>query len=162
MHTWSKMRSKLENDYLADSLKGRISYFATSYGKCPDHHGRAAILLDGKQIVSGSYYEQWSKAPLLPKDETLETRLTAEFPFMDDTALKFGQFDQRCFYAAFNEFDNQSIEKSLSSENLLVRIFALLDRRVGKRTLEKLKAGISAEGEIFRLFYNIRAEAEKV
>ncbi len=162
MHTWTKMRSKLENDYLADSLKGKISYFATTYRKSHDQEGRAAILWDGKQIVSGSYYEQWSKASLLPKDETLEKRLSYEFPFMDDTALKFGQFDQRCFYAAFNEFDNQSIEKSLASDNLLVRIFAIIDRRVGKRTLEKLKADISADGEIFRLFYEIRTEAEKL
>ena len=139
IHTWSKIRDKLENDYLADSLKKRIKYFATSYSKYPDHEGRAAILLDGQQVIAGSYCEQWSKASLLPKDETLETRLHHEFPFMDNTALKYSQFDQRCFYQAFYEFDNQSIAKSLASENLLVRIFAILDRRVGKRTLLKIK-----------------------
>ena len=37
--------------------------------------------------------------------------------------------------AAFGILDNQSIEKSLVSENPLVRIFALLDRRLGKRRL---------------------------
>lgn len=135
MYTWSKMRTKLENEYLADSLKGRIRYFATTYRESHDREGRAAILLDGKEIISGSYYEQWSKAHLLPKDETLEQRLRSEFPFMDDTALKYGQFDQRCFYSAFQEFDNQSIEESLKSNNLLIRIFAILDRRVGKKTL---------------------------
>lgn len=162
MHTWSKIRYKLENEYLADSLRGHIQYFATSYSKCPDHEGRAAILLDGCQIISGSYCEQWSKAPLLPKDETLETRLHYEFPFMDNTALKYHQFDQRCFYLAFYEFDNQSIEKSLMSKNLLIRIFAILDRRVGKRTLNKLKATIVNEPEIFQIFYNIRIEAEGI
>ena len=73
IHTWSKIRHKLENDYLADSLKNHIQYFATSYSKCPDHEGRAAILLDGQQIIAGSYCEQWSKASLLPDDETLES-----------------------------------------------------------------------------------------
>lgn len=160
MHTWSKIRSKLENEYLADSLKGHIRYFVTSYSKCHDHEGRAAILLDGKEIISGSYCEQWSKASLLPKDETLETRLKYEFPYMDNTAIKYGQFDQRCFYSAFYEFDNQSIEKSLNSENLLVRIFAILDRRVGKRKLNKLKSGIASEHEIFQIFYAIRIKAE--
>ena len=162
MHTWSKIRHKLENEYLADSLKGRIRYFATSYNKCHDHEGRAAILLDGKQIISGSYCEQWSKASLLPKDETLETRLHYEFPFMDNTALKYGQFDQRCFYSAFYEFDNQSIENSLKSENMLIRIFAILDRRIGKRTLCKLKQTIINEPEIFQAFYRIRIEAEGI
>ncbi len=160
MYTWSKMRAKLENEYLADSLKGHIQYFVTTYKKSHDQEGRASIRLDGKEILSGSYYEQWSKAPLLPKDETYDARLRLEFPFMDDTALKYGQFDQRCFYRAFDEFDNQSIEKSLDSENLLVRIFAVLDRRLGKRRLEKFKENISEESEVFQTFLKIRLKAE--
>ena len=160
IHTWSKIRHKLENDYLADSLKNHIQYFATSYSKCPDHEGRASILLDGQQIIAGSYCEQWSKSSLLPDDETLEKRLHYEFPYMDNTALKYSQFDQRCFYQAFYEFDNQSIEKSLASKNLLVRIFAILDRRVGKRTLSRIKENIGSEPEIFRVFFNIRIKAE--
>lgn len=162
MHTWSQIRYKLENEYIAESLKGRIRYFATTYSKCPDHEGRAAILLDGKQIISGSYCEQWSKAELLPKDETLKARLSREFPYMDNTALEYGQFDQRCFYNAFNEFDNQSIERSLYSENLLIRIFAILDRRVGKRTLSKLRENIQNEPQVFQLFFSIRMDAEEM
>lgn len=159
---WSAIRHKLENEYLADSLKGRIRYFATSYSKCPDHEGRASILLDGKEIISGSYYEQWSKAHLLPKDENYIIRTSWEFPIMDDVALKFGQFDQRCLYRAFDEFDNQSIEKSLASKNAIVRIFALLDRRTGKRRLLSMKDSIKNEGEIFQTFFKIRANAEGI
>ena len=160
MHTWSKMRSKLEKEHLAPALRGRIQYFATSYSKCPDHEGRAAILLDGKEILSGSYYEHWSKAHLLPKDENLEIRLRYAFTLMDNTALQFGQFDQQCFYNAFAEFDNQSIEQSLKSENMLVRIFAILDKRVGKRRLQKMRDTIAEEPEMFQLFYHIRTQAE--
>lgn len=162
MHTWSKIRHKLEKEYLADSLRGHIRYFATSYSKCPDHEGRASILLDGKEIISGSYYGRWKKYHLLPRDEKFQDRISYEFPFMDDIAVQFGQFDQRCFYIAFDEFDNQSIEKSLSSENALVRIFALLDRRTGKRRLLSMKDSIESEGEIFQMFFNIRAEAERI
>ena len=161
MHTWTKIRYKLEKEYLAESLRGHIRYFCTSYTYCPDHEGRAAILLDNKEIISGGYYNQWVKAHLLPQDETLERRLHEEMPFMDDTAVKLGMFDQRCFYEAFNEFDNQSIEKSLASENLLVRIFAVLDRRVGKRTLKKIGENIENEPEMFRVFYEIRMNGEK-
>ena len=156
MHTWTKIRHKLENDYLAENLKGHIRYFCTSYTYCPDHEGRAAILFDNKEIISGGYYNQWVKAQLLPNDETLERRLHEEMPFMDNTAVKLGMFDQRCFYEAFHEFDNQSIEKSLASENILVRIFAVLDRRVGKRTLKKIGENIDNEPETFRIFYDIR------
>ena len=79
---------------------------------------------------------------------------------MDDTALRLGIFDQRCFYNAFAEFDQQSIEMSLKSENLIVRIFAVLDRRVGKRRLALMKETIAEEPDTFREFYAIRVKEE--
>ena len=79
---------------------------------------------------------------------------------MDDTALRLGIFDQRCFYNAFAEFDQQSIEMSVKSENLIVRIFAVLDRRVGKRRLALMKETIAEEPDTFREFYAIRMRAE--
>ncbi|MGN0700582.1 MAG: hypothetical protein ACI4J8_06245, partial [Oscillospiraceae bacterium] len=89
-------------------------------------------------------------------------RMTREFPFIDDTALRLGVFDQRCFYEAFREFDGQSIEESLSSDNLLVRIFAVLDRRLGKRRLLLIAETIEAQPETFREFFAIRAQAEGI
>ena len=133
MSSWSGIRKKLETEYLAPSLRGHIQYYATSYSRSPDHEGRAAIRYDGKEIIKGCYYNNWIKADLFPKDGKYEKRMKEEFAFMDDTALRLGIFDQRCFYNAFAEFDQQSIEMSLKSENLIVRIFAVLDRRGGKR-----------------------------
>lgn len=43
MATWSEIRNKLEKNYLAESLRGHIQYYAISYSKSPDHEGRAAI-----------------------------------------------------------------------------------------------------------------------
>lgn len=158
--SWSGMRNKLENEYLARALRGHIRYYATSYSKSPDHEGRAAILLDSKEIIAGCYYNNWFKAALFPRDARYERRMKEEMAFMDDTAVRLGVFDQRSFYEAFSIFDNQSIEESLSSENMLVRIFAILDRRVGKRRLEKIRRGIEGEEKTFREFFAIRAAAE--
>ena len=160
MSTWSGIRKKLESEYLAESLKGDISYFATSYSRSPDHEGRAAIRYKGKEIIKGCYYHNWTKAASFPKDEKYEKRMKEEFAFMDDTALRLGIFDQRCFYNAFAEFDQQSIEMSLKSENLIVRIFAVLDRRVGKRRLALMKETIAEEPDTFQEFYAIRVKAE--
>jgi len=88
--------------------------------------------------------------------------MSEEFAFMDDTAIKLGVFDQRCFYRAFDEFDNQSIEKSLCSENMLVRIFAVLDRRVGKRKLISMKETIENEPDSIKEFFAIRMNAEGI
>ena len=56
MSTWSGMRNKLENDYLCPALRGHIQYFATSYSKSADHEGRAAIRVDGVEVLRSNYY----------------------------------------------------------------------------------------------------------
>lgn len=162
MATWSGIRKKLESEYLAKSLQGHIQYYATTYSRSHDHEGRAAIRYDGKEIIKGCYWYNWTKAGQFPKDEKYERRMREENAFMDDTALKLGVFDQRSFYAAFQEFDQQSIEKSLKSENLIIRIFAVLDRRVGKRRLLMMKDTIEQEPNTFKEFYAIRARAEGI
>jgi len=141
------MRRKLEQEYLADCLRGRIQYYVTRYRESHDHEGRAAIWLDGKEVIKGCYFELWHR--WYYHDYTI-----------DDEKLSLGAFDEGDFYAAFQEFDNQSIERSLESENLIVRIFAILDRRVGKRRLLQMKETIQDEPLNFQTFYTIRMEAE--
>ena len=84
----------------------------------------------------------------------------APFRLAHAGTLSDGCFDNGFFYKAFHEFDNQSIEKSLASENPLVRIFALLDRRLGKRRLLALEKSMEQELEWVRAFYVIRMQAE--
>lgn len=149
MTRWSGMRHKLEKEYLAESLRGRIQYFATTYNFSHDREGRAAILLDGKEILRGGYYNK-----IFGNCD--------EHTAIDETALDAGCFDQRSFYSAFEIFDNQSIEQSLNSDNLLVKIFAILDRRTGKRRLVKMKEQIGNEPRIIQFFYFVRIEAEEI
>lgn len=56
--------------------------------------------------------------------------------------------------------DELTIDEALSSENPLVRLFAVLDRRVGKRRLPQLAAAMKDEPEWLRFFYRLRLEAE--
>lgn len=160
MATWSGIRNKLETEYMALSLRGHIQYFATTYSKSPDHEGRAAIRYNGKEIIKGNYWNQYLKAHLFPKDDTYDRRMRESFLFIDNTALELGVFDQRCFYQAFDEFDNQSIDKSLPSDNLIVRIFAILDRRVGKRRLLSMRELMENQPSVFQEFYAIRMHHE--
>ena len=160
MYSWSSIRYKLEKEYLALSLRGRIQYFVTRYKFSHDQEGRAAILLDGKEVLRGNYYNKFIKSDLFPRDEKYSHRIRNEYSYMDEVALDLDCFDQRCFYSSFEEFDNQSIDESLKSDNLFVRIFAILDRRIGKRRLLKIREEIENEPEIIQFFYNVRVEAE--
>ena len=160
MYSWSSIRYKLEKEYLVLTLRGRIQYFVTRYKFSHDQEGRAAILLDGKEVLRGNYYNKFFKSDLFPRDEKYSHRIRNEYSYMDEVALDLGCFDQRCFYSSFEEFDNQSIDESLKSDNLFVRIFANLDRRIGKRRLLKIREEIENEPEIIQFFYNVRVEAE--
>lgn len=162
---WSKIRDKLENEYLAESLRGHIQYFAASYSKCPDHEGRAAVRLDGEEILKSNYFDMmcaWYDAEKRIRAESPEISYLELHEKSGLAVLRDGYFDQRDFYAAFAEFDNQSIGDSLDSENALVRMFAVLDRRVGKRRLVRLADRIESEPEWLRAFYLIRLRAEGI
>jgi hypothetical protein len=67
-----------------------------------------------------------------------------------------GGFDQRAFYKAYYEYINQSIEKSLNSPDCIVRLFAILDKRVGKRTLLRIKPTINSQPHWLQQFYLLR------
>ena len=56
MSTWSGIRNKLESDYLCPALRSHIQYFATSYWESHDQTGRAAIRLDGVEVLRSNYY----------------------------------------------------------------------------------------------------------
>ena len=57
--TWSGIRNKLGNDYLCPTLRGHIQYFATSYSKSLGHDSRAAIRLDGVEVLRSNYYDYY-------------------------------------------------------------------------------------------------------
>ncbi|MGN0609326.1 MAG: hypothetical protein ACI4J6_08965 [Oscillospiraceae bacterium] len=165
MYRWSKIRVKLEKEYLAPSLRGRIQYFAVSYSKSPDHIGRAAVKLDGREILKSSYwlaYSAFDDAFAELRSDNVCSGENDLWHMACKCAIDKGGFDQLMFYRAFDEFDNQSIEKSLDSENPLVRMFAVLDRRTGKRRLEKLAERIQNEPPWLRQFYYIRFNAENL
>jgi len=54
------------------------------------------------------------------------------------------------------------INKAVENINPLVRMFAVLDRRVGKRTLVKLKLSVDRQPEWLRYFYLLRLSAENI
>lgn len=48
---WSKLKKKLEG-FICDSLKDRVSYYATNYRKAHDQLGRAYITVDKKEVFN--------------------------------------------------------------------------------------------------------------
>ena len=51
---------------------------------------------------------------------------------------------------------------SLNSDNYLLRVFAYMDRRVGKRMLVKIKDDVEKLPDWVKQFYRIRCEADGI
>jgi len=134
---WSKTKKKVES-FLADSLKGRLEFNCSNY-RMHDGIGRIYITFDKQEIFNmctlrRDYYRT-------PKD---------------------GEVSQVEFLEAFHEYQNSSIEDSLKSDNSLLRMLAVLDRRVGKRTLENLKDKMEFEEELVKRFFELRCSLEGI
>ena len=82
---------------------------------------------------------------------------------MDAVPLKSRtEYTDKEFSDALGHYRNQSIEESINSENPIERMFAVLDRRVGKRTLASLKERGSDLPQWLYSIYETRMNAESV
>ena len=163
--SWSGMRKYLEQEMLADCLRGRVRYNCTRYVGMDDCH-IFEIFVDGKLVKQFSWetVNSWFlrqgmteiKNPYGIREYWAEFwKLLDAVPMSERTEYTDGEFSR-----ALEAYRNQKIGQSLSSDDPLVRMLAVLDRRVGKRTLEKLDP--SAQPEWLARFYALRLEAESV
>lgn len=66
------------------------------------------------------------------------------------------------FFTIANEFLTSPIESSLDSSNILLNVLAIVDRRVGKSRLRKMKPVIMMKHPVVRYFYELRCEADGI
>ena len=144
--SWSGLNKQL-SETLCDELKNRITYFLTRYHSVHDSYGRAAIRLDGKELVIFS----WIETHFQERDITALYKADGNTPYDEMEAQMKPAWDADCVYSEMNfldaalQFRNMSIQEALKSENYIIKIFAILDKRVGKRTLAQLRDSMEHE-----------------
>lgn len=172
--SWSGVRKRLERDLLCEKLRGRVQYFLTHYHGAPDNYGRFAVRLDGKEILFANPYNERYTACVSSriKAELGETRPWWELYELDRPRYDeiFRLADAACVARntmeiyhvtdALREYLNAPIQDALSSGNPLVRMFAVLDRRAGKRTLSRLAASVAQQPEWLQTFYRLRLSVD--
>ncbi len=159
--SWSGLKKQL-TERLCDELQGRIDYFLTYYHKVHNSYGRASIRLDGRDIICFSWIEMYHQ------DQSLN-RLYNEsgIDYADATPMLKDEWDENQTYsegdflAAVTAFRSLSVEDALSSDDYIVRILAILDRRVGKRRLAAIRDAEEYLGypSWVREFYRLRLSA---
>lgn len=168
---WSKVKKQLKS-FTCDSLKDRIDFHIINYRKAHDQLGRAVITVDKKEILSmctitaeGTMYRKdWDIREKQNIEYDIDNRkLNLEVGLQAHEVIKAeGILAQHDFFDALEEFLNSPIEASLRSHDIVIKILTLIDRRVGKRTLQKLNGSIKSEHESIKYFFKLRCDAEGV
>jgi len=159
---WAKVRKILEQDLLCDSLKGRVRYFTTRYRKAHDSIGRVCVLVDEKEVINMPFSiqnERYAETHKRKKDKPDKSFYEIHEEVHEDFAKK-GFYYPGDFGFALDEFLSADIQDALKSDNYLVRMLAIMDRRTGKRTLESIKPTIANLPEWLQYFYNLRFESD--
>lgn len=165
--SWSGMRKYLEKEMIADCLCGRIRYGCTTYVGM-DGCRVFELIIDDMQIKRFSW-------------ETVNTYFTNngyknskdyngigeywnQFIYLLDKIPLYErtEYTDEEFCDALQIYRNQNIQKSIESDNPLVIMFALFDRRIGKRTLIKKASLIKQQPEWLKNIYCVRCEAERI
>lgn len=136
--SWAALNNQL-TDLLCDDLRDHISYFLTRYHKVHNSYGRAAIRLDGKELVCFSWIEMYNQEHDLHEIWEKTGIWDCNDTFIKEKWDKNATYYDMDFLSAATAFLQMPIQKALNSNNSLIRIFAILDRRTGQRTLKKIK-----------------------
>ncbi len=174
-NSWSGIRKILEQDLLCQSLQGRVQYFMTHYHGAPDNYGRFCVRVDGKEVFwanpynESAFYEyadelqkekniprrEWNGKKFLYDEENNQIEDAAAAQMMQEGIMDIWQITD-----AIQQYRQMDVQTALSSENEAVRMFAILDRRLGKRTLQKQAKVIKEQPEWLQFFYKLRLQAE--
>lgn len=142
---WSQLKKRVE-DNLADSVKGKIEFFTTAYRKPNSSTGRGWITIEGEEIINfstmdsgyvyGRIYNEttpdnkmrYATHEKINPEERGEGRLTEK-----------GEFSRFDLHICMFESLNMTVNQMLEHESPIIQSLGIIDRRTGKRTLEKLK-----------------------
>ncbi|MBR4728141.1 MAG: hypothetical protein IK080_09675 [Clostridia bacterium] len=165
--SWSGMRKYLEQEMLADSLRGRVRWQCVSF-RDMDGLCMFSLCVDGVTVkqfswetVNSYFIAQGMKSeaaahPRGRREYWMEFQeLRIRIPPQERTEYTDGEFCD-----ALAAYRNQPIGESLCSADPLVRMFALLDRRVGKRRLAALEAQSAAWPAWLQALFHLRCAAE--
>ena len=172
--SWSNLKKQM-NDLLCDSLKGKISYFYTCYHQVHNSYGRATINYCKNEIAAFSWVERYHQMydmseqykkmddesyPSANYEDAVDAYMAASAVLTKEKWMPNCTLCEADFINAITIYLNTNISAALKSDNYLLRVFAYMDRRIGKRTLIKIKDDTETLPEWVEQFYRIRCESE--
>lgn len=149
MARWSKFKKQI-TDLVCDELKERVGIYATVYRGTHDQMGKIWIELDKKVIFEANTLE-WAIEYYSLSDEIRQINNCTDYTNANQSEGYYRAYDdaekilnkkhkinQAQFYNVLISYLSSPFEESLKSNNELVLILCLLDKRLGKRRLENM------------------------
>lgn len=138
-NSWSDIKKDLEENLLCDGLKGRVRYVIR-----PENKKLVYVKVDGveREIIVLNEKKSLSQEE---RNKIIENGLEL------DTLLK-----------ATKAYKGTNLNNSLYSHNSLIRMLAIMDKRVQPKNLEELAKKIHEQPEWLQYFYKLRFEVEKI
>ena len=160
---WSKLRTTIKS-LICEELRGRVDFHVSRYHDRGSARARiGAITVDAKPVLGLSYdrfcreSDGWFAS--LRRGEKWGSWAG---PSSAETEWSEYQKDEihapQQFGDAMRAYLDMPVEQALASANPFIRALAIIDRRVGRRTIEGLKIG-EAGHSLVREFYRLRMQA---
>ncbi|WP_028532322.1 SF0329 family protein [Paenibacillus sp. UNC217MF] len=183
--SWSKLKQQLES-FLCPALHGRVEYRATSYRYLPDKAGICYISVDKKNVfnmsdktslikwyqteqeikndseiqipISNEEIEAVRKdAKGAPEDRLIVIARSRKMSgYAKELLSAQASLSKSNFNVVANNFLTISIEESIESNDILLNILALVDRRVGKKRILNMVEKMKLKHPIVQYFYELR------
>ena len=164
MENWCGMRNFLEQDMLAECLKGRVRWDCIEF---PGLESATAFEVYVDDVLAKRFsMERVACVVCGPKKpgEKRDMKLFWE-GYWAQKALPMEErceFDDEDFSLALAEYRCLDAQESIASDDPVVRMFAVLDRRIEKERLEKLAGELDTQPEWLKPYYLLRLEAEGI
>lgn len=181
---WSKLKQQLES-FLSPALYGRVEYLSTSYRYLPDKAGLCYLAVDKKNVLNMSdTLIKWYQTELeikndsdiripISNDEIEAVRKETNGNVPEDRlqviarSRKISEYAKELlsaqsslsksnFVVTATKFLSISIEESLESNDILLNILALVDRRVGKKRMLNMTEKMKLKHPIVQYFFELR------
>ncbi|MFC5451145.1 SF0329 family protein [Paenibacillus aestuarii] len=181
---WSKLKQQLES-FLSPALYGRVEYLSSSYRYLPDKAGICYIAVDKKNVLNMSdTLIKWYQTELeikndadiqipISNEEIEAVRKDTKGNVPEDRlkviarSRKISEYSKELlsaqsslsksnFIVVANKFLSIPIEESIESNDILLNILALIDRRVGKKRILNMTEKMKLKHPIVQYFFELR------
>jgi hypothetical protein len=144
---WSKLKSRIKG-LICPELRDRIDFHLTSYRESHDEADKVWITVDGQRVFSCKHYP-YERA----RADSFRAGLRGEQVNLSLAEREL--HSPKDFGDAMRAYLDLPVKEALTSSNQLIKAFALVDRRTGKRAFGKIELPDS-EHSLVKVFFNLR------